>query len=513
MSIASQPTSDQQNVEEYGLRRLFIVAAVMAATLMQTLDTTITNVALPTIQGNVGASPDEATWVVTAYVIAAIVVIPITPWLQLRFGRKNYFVVSIVGFTIASVACGSSDTLGALTFWRVVQGAFGGGLLATAQSILRDTFPHKQLGASQGIFAIGAIMGPALGPPLGGYLVDNYNWNLCFDINILPGVFSAIVLFLLLRDPLKARKMPFDFVGLALLAVALGSMQYVLTEGEQNYWLADPMNLLMTLTCVVSLAGFILYELKFTTRPVVDLRVLANRSVWAGFILSFANGVAIFGITYVLPQFTQGPLGFTPTLSGLLFILRALPIILITPLVVRTSGKFDTRIILGIGFCLSAIASAMQAYDTTLQASFGTFGLPLILSGLGTAMLFIPLSIAVLGATSPQDGPKAAAFINLALQLGGSVAVAMLDVVIDRREQFHSTILSGNLNLGVPSVQAFLHSKPLASLAEIMYGQSTILSFADATFAIAVVSILCIPLIFLMRKPKHEGPIEIDVGG
>ncbi len=177
----------RQDVTEFGLRRILIVSGVMAACLMQTLDSTITNVALPTIQGNLGASQEEGTWIVTAYTIAAIVVIPMTPWLQMRFGRRNYFVASIIGFTLTSIVCGSSGSLTELIVARLVQGAFGGGLLAIGQSILRDTFPADQLGLSQGIFALGAIMGPALGPPLGGVLVDNYSWNFVFDINIVLG--------------------------------------------------------------------------------------------------------------------------------------------------------------------------------------------------------------------------------------------------------------------------------------------------------------------------------------
>jgi MFS transporter, DHA2 family, multidrug resistance protein len=251
------PPVAQVDVVERGTRRLLIVAGVMAASLMQTLDQTITNVALPTIQGNLGASQDEATWVITSYTIASIVIIPLTPWLQNRFARKNYYVASVVGFTIASVACGAADSLGFLIAARVVQGAFGGGLLATGQSILRDTFPPSQLGVSQGIFALGAIMGPALGPPVGGLLVDNWSWNWCFDINIGPGIFAAIVLFLLLRDPQKGRATPVDFVGLALLALALGSMQYVLTEGEQHYWLQDDLIGFMMLICVASTLGFV----------------------------------------------------------------------------------------------------------------------------------------------------------------------------------------------------------------------------------------------------------------
>ena len=222
----AQAQRAQADVTEHGLRRVLIVAGVMLAALMQTLDSTITNVALPTIQGNLGASQDEGTWVITAYVIAAIVIIPLTPWLQNRFGRRNYFLVSIVGFTLASVVCGTSESLTTLILARAVQGAFGGGLLATGQSIMRDTFPPSQLAASQGIFALGAIMGPALGPPLGGYLVDNFSWNWCFMINILPGIASAVILFLFLKDPNKAdSRTPIDAVGLALLAIGLSTLQ------------------------------------------------------------------------------------------------------------------------------------------------------------------------------------------------------------------------------------------------------------------------------------------------
>jgi DHA2 family multidrug resistance protein len=505
-----QAAAKRQDVTETGLRRILIVAGVMAACLMQTLDSTITNVALPNIQGNLGASQDEGTWIVTAYTIAAIVIIPLTPWLQNRFGRRNYFLASIVGFTIASIFCGASGTLVELIFWRVIQGAFGGGLLATGQAILRDTFPPKQLGVSQGIFAIGAIMGPALGPPLGGILVDNYEWNWVFDINILPGLFASIVLLLLLKDPDKPHAGAIDVVGLLLLSAGLGSMQYVLTEGEQNYWFADPVIFTMTIVAIVSLTAFAFWELFGTTNPVVDLRVLRNRSVSAGSILALALGAAVFGSTYTLPQFTQGPLDYTPTLSGELFILRAVPILFMTPILVRLTGKVDPRVFLGLGFIIIAIGTAMQAAVTTANTGFWNFGIPLALTGIGSAMLFIPLSIAVLGATTPAEGPKAGAFVNLSTQLGGSIAVAGLAVYLDRREAFHSTILGANESLSNPNVAQFLHSNSVGSLAAVVGVQSLILSYADATLAISVVCILCAPLIFFMRKPKvAKGPAEV----
>ncbi len=500
--------AQRQDVTETGLRRILLVAGVMAAALMQTLDSTITNVALPTIQGNLGAGQDEGTWIVTAYTIAAIVVIPLTPWLQNRFGRKHYFVASIAGFTLASIVCGAASDLTVLIAARVVQGAFGGGLLATAQSILRDTFPPKQLGLSQGIFALGAIMGPALGPPLGGVLVDNFSWNWVFDINVVPGLFSAILLSLMLKDPSKAKATSIDVGGLVLLALGLGSMQYVLTEGERHYWFADPTIFGMTLLMVVALCTFVWWELRVAA-PIVDLRVLRNRSVAAGSVLALALGAAIFGSTYTLPQFTQGPLGFSPTLSGSLFILRAAPIFIATPILVRITGKVDPRVLLGLGFVLIAMGSVLQASITTAEATFWNFGAALVITGIGAALLFIPLSIAVLGATTPSEGPKAGAFVNLSTQLGGSIAVAGLDVLINQRESFHSGVLAASETLARPTVQEYLQHGTVAQLASAVDLQAVILSYADATLAIAVVCVVCAPLILFMRKPKAPtGPIE-----
>jgi DHA2 family multidrug resistance protein len=481
---------------------VLIVAGVMAAALMQTLDSTITNVALPTIQGNLGASQEEGTWIVTAYVIAAIVVIPLTPWLQMRFGRRNYFVASIVGFTLTSIVCGSSSDLTVLIGARFVQGAFGGGLLATGQSIMRDTFPPKQLGVSQGIFALGAIMGPALGPPLGGILVDNFSWNWVFDINIVPGVFAAIVLMFLLKDPDKPRSSAVDMIGVILLVAGLGGMQYVLTEGEPHNWFADKSVLAMAVVMVIGLGSFVYWELFGTTHPIVDLRLLRNRSVAAGSVLALALGATVFGSTYILPQFTQGPLGFTPTLSGDLFILRAVPIFLVTPILVQITSKVDARILLGAGFVLIAWGSWLQAAVTTADAGFWSFAPALIITGVGSALLFIPLSIAVLGGTTPAEGPKATAFINLSLQLGGSIAVAVLDVVIDRRWSFHSLVLGASANLSRPEVQNFLSHGTVGQLSGLVNDQAAILSYADATLVIALISIVCVPLVLLMRKRR-----------
>jgi DHA2 family multidrug resistance protein len=500
MPDSNAAVQERRDVTESGLRLVLIVVGVMLAALMQTLDTTITNVALPNIQGNLGASQDEGTWVVTAYTIAAIIVIPLTPWLQGRFGRKAYFLTSIVGFTVASLLCGLSGNLNELVAGRIVQGAFGGGLLAMSQSILRDSFPPKHLGLSQGIFAIGAVMGPALGPPLGGFLVDNASWNWAFEINFVPGTIAMVLLLLLLRDPDSKRNVPIDAVGLALLAIALGTLQYVLTEGERHDWLSDPAIACSTAVCAITSVGFAWWELSGTKTPVVDLRILANRSVAAGTILSSVIGVAGLGSAYTLPQLTQGPLGFSPSLSGLLFLVRAFPIMLVTLPLVFLASRIDTRILVAFGFLVVAGSSDLLGFATTSDSSFGTFVVPLILSGIGIVTLYIPLSIAVLGATTPQQGPKASAFLNLGLQLGGSAGIAVLTVFVDQREAFHSTILAGAATLGNPNVREFAGTT--TQLSRLIDTQSTVLSYADATYLIGLLAVLCIPLVLLLRRPR-----------
>ena len=340
----------RRDVTERGLRLVLIVTGVMLAALMQTLDTTIVNVALPNIQGNLGASQDEGTWVVTAYTIAAIIVIPITPWLQARFGRKAYFLTSIAGFTVASMLCGWSGNLDQLVFGRVVQGAFGGGLLATSQSILRDSFPPKHLGLSQGIFAIGAVMGPALGPPLGGFLVDNASWNWAFEINLVPGLIAmALLSALAARSRIQARP-PRRRDRPRLAGRHARNVAIRADRRRAHDWLADPSIAASAAICALGFAGFMMWELFGTKTPIVDVRILAKRSVAAGTVLSAVIGVVGFGSAYTLPQLTQGPLGFTPSLSGLLFLVRAFPIMAVTLPLVFLASKVDTRMLVAFGF-------------------------------------------------------------------------------------------------------------------------------------------------------------------
>jgi DHA2 family multidrug resistance protein len=492
------------NVVEFGSARTIVVIGVMLATLLQTLDTTIVNVALPTIQGNLGATIDEGAWVVTGYIISAVIVIPLTPWLQLRFGRRQYYATAIFGFTIASALCGLSHSIGELIVWRLVQGLFGGGLLATGQATLRDTFPISQLGVSQALFSLGAIVGPSVGPYLGGVLTDNVSWNWVFFINIVPGTLAGTIVLLRLRNPNEPTKAPIDIPGLALLAIGLGSLQYVLGQGERNEWFDSGVIRLFATTAILGIAAFIAWELR-AKNPIVDLRTLRYRPVWAGSLLAFTVGASLFGAIVLLPQYSQGILGFTATLSGELIFMRAICIAVATvPVAALVSrGKLDARVSLGAGFLLVSLSNYLQSIDTTAVSGFWTFLLPQITGGLGLGMLFVPISIAVLSSVPQQVAPKAVSFTALSVQLGGSISTAVLVTLLDRRTAMHLSDLAGTVTMNNPAVRQFLvHHLPLGELFGIINRQATTLAFADASLFLAVLSLVLAPLVVFLRRSK-----------
>jgi DHA2 family multidrug resistance protein len=503
-SPASRPPVGT-GVTEYGVRRTLIVAGVMLAALLQTLDGTIVNVALPTIQGNLGSSIDEATWVVTAYIIAAVVVIPITPWLQNRFGRKQYYLASIAGFTIASLACGLAGSMSELIVFRVIQGLFGGGLLATSQAILRDTFPPSQLGLSQSIYTVGAVVGPSSGPTLGGILTDNVSWRWVFDVNVIPGVVAIALLLPLLRNPVRQKTNGFDAVGLALLAIGLGSLQYVLDEGERNSWFDDGLIVTLACTAVAGLAAFVVWELKGTANPIVDLRVLAKRGVAVGCLVAVVNAAIVFGQLLVMPQYLTGVLGYTATLDGVLLALRAIPVVLLTiPVgILVNSGRVDPRPLIAFGLAAAGTGLIGLAFVTTSATPFGAIVPWLLVTGVGISFVFTPLLVAVLRSVAPQESPKAAAFVSLALNLGGSVASASLVTLLDRRETFHSSILGAHVALADPRVANAVAHGGLARLAALVGHESAALSFADTYFAIGAFAIAFAAIAFALpgRKP------------
>jgi MFS transporter, DHA2 family, multidrug resistance protein len=518
--MASDIIVKDRDVTESGSRLILITIGIMAATLMQTLDSTIVNVALPTIQGNLGATQEEGAWVVTGYIISAVIVIPMTPWLQARFGRRQYYSVAIIGFTIASMLCGSASSIQQLILFRVIQGLFGGGLVATSQAALRDTFPRHLLGASQAVFALGAIVGPSVGPTVGGWLTDNYSWNWVFFINLVPGIFAAIVVLTMMRNPSDPKPIPIDALGLALLAMGLGSLQYILDEGQRNDWFSDPVIVLFGVTTVLGIAGFICWELWGTKRPLVDLRAFKYRAIAAGSALGFAIGSVLFGATVILPQYVQGVLGFTATLSGELIFVRAAFIAALTPFIARLagSGRIDTRILLVTGFTLIGSSQIWLGYITTSQNDFNSLLGPAIMAGVGLGLMFVPLSIAVLSAIPPEVVPKATSFQALSLQLGGSFSTAALITLLSRRNAFHQAVLAQTAtpdNAALQNLIQHTHSTTaaLGNLYALILQQSTVMAYADAQWALGALTFFLLPLVFVLprRRKGAAAPTHLPV--
>jgi MFS transporter, DHA2 family, multidrug resistance protein len=489
---------------EFGVRRTLIVAGLMLAVLLEIADTTIVNVALPTIQGNIGADLDQASWIVTGYLISVVIALPLVPWFESLLGRKRYVTIAILGFTTASVCCGLAQSVDALVAFRIAQGLFGGGILTSARSILRDTFPPAQLGWSQGLLAFGAVVGPSIGPTLGGVLTDAFSWRWCFFINVIPGLVAATLLFLVLRDPPRPR-VSSDALGLALLVGMLAPLQYVLEEGERNDWLSDPgIATALAAGCVCGLA-FVAWELFGARQPIVDLRILGRPAIRTGSLLSFATGFTLFVEIVLSPQFSQGILGFTATLSGNLVLVRAVSIIAFIPIAVIAMSriKIPARFVIATGFAFVGLAGVLMAEATTPVSTFWTFGWALAVGGFGFGLIFVPVSTSVLSTVSGPDTSKASAMLSLSQQIGASVATAVLVTVIDHRESFHYAMLASDMTLNRIGVAAFLHAGgTLVTLSQMVGGQATSLAFADANTIGAMVAFAA-ALVALGLRPRR----------
>ena len=507
-----------RNVVEYGWRRTLITLAIVTATLLEIVDVTIVNVALPNIQGNFGASVDQAAWIGTGYIIANVIVIPITPWLQQRFGRRQYYATSIIVFTLASMACGVSQSLEQLIFWRIVQGLGGGGLISTSQAILRETFPASEQGKAAGIFSMGVIVGPTLGPTLGGIITDQFSWRYAFFVNLLPGLLAVSIVLLLLRNPERPKKLSLDVVGLALLAAGVGSLQYVLDQGQQKDWFEDESIVACSVIGITGLAAFLWWEGR-QARPIVNLRVLRHRSVAAGCALGVVLGISLYGSVLILPQYVQSSLGFTATLSGEVLVFRAGWILVLTPLAayLASKGKVDARLLVCGGFVAIGISNFMLANVTTPQADFWSFFWPLALSGIGLAQIFVPLTLGVMSSVGPAEIPAASAMFNLARQMGGSVAIAVLVTILARSNAIHHTELGSAIALGRGPVASYVAQNggeqaggARVALNGIVTQQAAVLSYADTARAVGFISLGLAPLAFVLKRRAGAASVPVS---
>ncbi|HEU5079987.1 MAG TPA: DHA2 family efflux MFS transporter permease subunit [Opitutaceae bacterium] len=500
----------------------WIIALVASlGALLEVIDTSIVNVAMPQIQGNLGATLSEAGWVSTGYACANVVMIPLTAWLGDRFGRRNYLVFSLVGFTFASVLCGLSSNLAMLVVARVLQGLAGGGLLAKAQSILFESFPKEEQGAAQAMFGIGVIAGPAFGPVLGGYLTDTLGWRWIFFINLPVGILAVVMamIFLPRDDSSEFKRSRVDWAGIAFLTIGLGCLQTVLEEGQQEDWFSSDFIVMAAIGAALGIGLFIWRELT-TDAPAVDLRVLKHRSLAAGSVYSLVLGMGLYGVVFAVPIFAQNNLHFTAMQSGMLQMPGALASAICMVIVGRKlAGKYDARALVAFG-ALTMTGAAFLLSKINPDTSADALYWPLIMRGIGTVFMFLPLSLAALGNLPRHQVAAGSGFYNLTRQLGSSIGIAAITTILAQREAVHRSVLvekvtdfqpvtADRLNMlqaaftqqsGDP-VQA--HNQALSVIDRIINGQAALLSFDDVFFYVAAAFVASLPLLLLLSKGRN----------
>lgn len=501
-------------------RRWMIALSVALGALLEIVDSSIVNVAIPQMQASLGATLSEVGWVVTSYAIANVIILPLSAWLGDRFGKTRFFVFSLVAFVASSVLCGLATSLPMLVAARVLQGLFGGGLLAKAQSILFETFPKEEQAGAQALFGVVAIAGPAIGPTLGGYIVTNLDWRWIFYINVPIGIVAILMAatFLPKDGPPKA-KGGIDAFSILLLAAGLGAMQTLLEEGASHDWFDSWFGRISLAVTVLSLLWFVLRQLG-SPNPVVDLRVLRHRSLWIGCIVSAVIGVGLYGAMFAVPIFAQTSLRFTSQQTGMLLLPGALTSAFMMPIAAKLLGKFDPRALILAG---ASIVVGAMLWLSTLNATMGAGDLfwPLVIRGGGTVLMFLPMSMASLGSVPVHEISAATGLYNLTRQVGGSVGIAVLTTLLSTRQAFHRGVLvekiaandpavlrridaiaAGFVGKGIDPVEA--KRKALFLLDGTASAQAAVMSFADTFWMVAVVFIVAAPLVLLLGKGNRK---------
>jgi DHA2 family multidrug resistance protein len=511
-------TALARRAHAHGWLKWAVLLSASFGAILEVIDISIVNVALPDMQGNLGASLSEIGWVATGYAIANVIIIPLTAWLGNRFGKKRYFVFSLVAFTIASILCGLATDLTTLIIARVLQGLGGGGLLAKGQAIMFETFPPQEQAMASGFFGLGVIAGPAIGPALGGWLTDVLNWRWIFFINIPFGIMAVWMASTFMPeddDTHPARDQDVDWTGIALLAVGLGALQVVLEQGEQDDWFSSSFISWMAVASFVGLIWFVWHELK-VEHPAVDLRVLRHKELVAGSLYSIVLGMGLYGAVFAIPVFAQVVLHFTATKTGLLLIPGALASAVGMIIASRIMKKTDPRILIGAG---SLVVAASLWALAGLNPDTGEDDLfwPLIFRGLGTVFMFLPLSIATLGSLPRKDVAAGAGIFSLTRQLGGSIGIAMITLIVDQRQVLHRTELVPNVNelsaaYGERIAAAtetlahntadpvMIQNQALAMLDRAVNVQSAILSYADVFAVVAIFFVVSPVLLFFLGR-------------
>lgn len=509
---------------EYGPRRVIITLTAILCALLEIVDTTIVNVAINDMKGNLGATTSEVGWVITAYAIGNVIIVPMTSWLSQQFGRRNYFAASIILFTICSFLCGNASGISELVIFRFLQGVGGGALLVTSQTIITESYPPEKRGMAQAIYGMGVIVGPTLGPPLGGYIVDNFSWPYIFYINIPLGIIATLLTLQFVRSPKYAEKSAgsdIDWLGIGLLTIFIGSLQYILEKGHDDDWFNSNTIIILTVTTILGGFFFIWRELSFRN-PVVNLRVLKNGNLRVGTILSFIMGFGLYGSTFIIPLYTQSSLGWTATQAGLLMVPAALTTAVMMPIIGKLlQAGAKQQILAAIGMLMFFMFCFWGYKIITPDTGKDAFFWMLLFRGAALGLLFIPVTTLSLSTLKGREIGEGAAFTGMMRQLGGSFGIALITTFMAQQVMVHRSDLVAKLDATNPMVQKRVAGITQALTAKglpdntasadaykmmdyAVTKQAMVLSYMDVFLYIGLMFLICVPFVLMVKSKKNK---------
>jgi DHA2 family multidrug resistance protein len=499
------------------LNRRMITLSIMAATVMQMLDATIANVALPHMQGSLSASQDQIAWVLTSYIVAAAIATPLTGWLVDRFGQRTVFLTSVLGFTIASALCGMSNSLAEIVTARLLQGLFGAALVPMAQVVLMDINPPEKQGSAMAMWGMGVMVGPILGPTLGGWLTDSYNWRWVFFINVPVGILTAFGIWRYIHPVPASRRMQFDLVGFATLSLAVGALQMLLDRGQQNDWFSSTETWIETIIIIVAFTLFVAHTaLMRPDKSFFDPRLLKNRNYTMGLLFIFIVGMGLFGTRALLPTMLETLFNYPVATAGLVIAPTGIGTMFAMLVAGRIMGRVDLRLILFIGFSLTAF-SLWEMTDYSLDLSQGNIIWPGVIQGIGQGLVFVPLSAAAFATLSPQMRAHGTGIFSLVRNIGSSIGISMVQAILVRSAvRSHAGLVEHithtNPAWSNPAVaSAFDLSRPsgAAALDGLITQQAAMIAYINDFRLTLYLTLACIPLLLLIRAPKRSVPAEV----